>query len=285
MAAKHNQAHMTISPLLARYECVLLDLDGCVWVGDEPTARAVEAIEALRAAHKRIGFITNDARHSEEEFVRKLWRLGFKASVEEVVTVGGAVQHHLAERSDRLGSAFVVGAQPLVDHVADAGVQVVNNTDLATRADLVVVGGHEGFNYAELRTATQALARGADLLGTARDPTFPMPDGPWPSSGSILAAVEHASGRTAATVGKPQPGIFLAALDRLGVSGASVLVVGDRLDTDVAGAAAAELDSALVLSGATDREAAEAALARAPEDGTRPTAVADDLGTLVLGGA
>ena len=80
-----------------RYDHVLLDLDGCVWVGDEPTPGAVEAVAALRAARQGLAFVTNDARHGEEEYVRKLWRLGFQASREEVVTVGGALQHVLAE--------------------------------------------------------------------------------------------------------------------------------------------------------------------------------------------
>ena len=101
---------MALSPLLRRYDHALLDLDGCVWVGDEPTAKAVEAVTALRRAGKGIAFITNDSRASGEDLVRKLWRQGFQASLEEVVTVGGALQHLLAERGDRLRSAFVIGS-------------------------------------------------------------------------------------------------------------------------------------------------------------------------------
>ena len=125
---------MPLSPLLRRYDHALLDLDGCVWVGDEPTPRAVEAVAALRDAGKGIAFITNDARHSGEDFVRKLWALGFQASLEEIVTVGGAIQHVLAERGDRLGSAYVIGSAAIVRHVADAGVRVVNGTGFASRA-------------------------------------------------------------------------------------------------------------------------------------------------------
>ncbi|HEV2785496.1 MAG TPA: HAD family hydrolase, partial [Solirubrobacteraceae bacterium] len=89
---------MTLSPLIAGYDHILLDLDGCVWVGDEPTPGAVAAITALRAAGKGVAFVTNDSQLLTEEYVRKLWRLGFQASVEEVVTVGGALQFVLAER-------------------------------------------------------------------------------------------------------------------------------------------------------------------------------------------
>jgi ribonucleotide monophosphatase NagD (HAD superfamily) len=96
-----SAAPPALAPLAAGYDHFLLDLDGCVYVGDEPTPGAVEALAALRAHGKGIAFVTNEGRRSGEEFVRKLWSLGFRASLEEVVTVGGAVQHVLAERRDR----------------------------------------------------------------------------------------------------------------------------------------------------------------------------------------
>jgi ribonucleotide monophosphatase NagD (HAD superfamily) len=104
-----------------------------------------------------------------------------------------------------------------------------------------------------------------------------MPDGPWPGTGALLAALEYATGRRAATVGKPDPQLFNTALDRLGEGRA--LVVGDRLDTDLAGAAAAGLDAAIVLTGAAARDEAEAA------KDPKPVAVADTLAALVLDGA
>jgi glycerol 3-phosphatase-2 len=267
---------MALSSLLRRYDHALLDLDGCVWVGEEPTPRAVEAVAALRAAGKGIAFVTNDARLGGEDFVQKLWSQGFQASLEEVVTVGGALQHLLAERSNTLHSAYVIGSRAIVRHVGDAGLHVANGTEFATRADVVVVASHEGFGYAELRTATQAVLRGAELVGAARDRTFPMPDGAWPGSGAILAAVEYATGRRAVTVGKPDGQLFRTALDRLGEGRA--LVVGDRLDADLAGAHAAGLDGAIVLTGAASRQDADAA------GEPRPVAVANTLAELVLGG-
>ena len=264
---------MTVAAGLAPYASFLLDLDGCVWVGDEPTPGAVEAISELRAAGRRVAFVTNDARHGEEDFVRKLWRLGFQASREEVITVGGAIQHVLAESGH--ATALVVGTPALHRHVAEAGLRILNGSDLADRSDAVVLSGHERFDYAELRAAVQAVLRGAELWCTARDRTFPMPDGPWPGTGSIVAAVEYATGRRARSVGKPEAQLFLTALDRLGDHG-KALVVGDRLDTDVAGAHAAGLDGAIVLTGETT-----AAMARAADP--RPAFVAATLGDLVLG--
>jgi HAD superfamily hydrolase (TIGR01450 family) len=266
---------LALSTLARSYDHLLLDLDGCVWVGDEPTPRAPEAVGALRAAGKRLCFVTNDARRSTEEFVRKLWRLGFQASLEEVVTVGGALQHRLAVRGG--GSAFVIGSPAIHRHVADAGLRIVNQTEFASRADVVIIAAYDELDYTELRLAVQAAVRGAEVLAAGRDPTVPMPDGPWPGTGAIVAAVEYASGRTALSVGKPEAWLFRTALDRLGEGRA--LVVGDRVDVDLAGAAAAHLDGAVVLSGVSTREDAQAA--RDPA----PVAIADTLADLVLDGA
>ena len=264
---------MPLTPVLARYDYVLLDLDGCLWLGDDALEGAIDAVAALREAGKGIAFLTNDVRHAPEEFVRKLWRLGFQASLDEVVTCGAALQFVLADRSEK-GAAFVIGSQALVDHVADAGMRIVNNTQFATRADIVVVGAHERFDFRELRIATQAVLRGAELIGVTRDRRFPMPDGPWPASGAVLAAVEEATGRRAErTVGKPEPDMYAAARDRLGEG--RYLAVGDRLDIDVEGARRAGIDSVLVLTGGTARSEAEAA-------DPRPTHVADSLAALVL---
>jgi len=262
---------VAVAPALAPYDHLLLDLDGCVWVGDVPTPRAVEALTALRAAGKKVAFITNDARHGEEDFVRKLWRLGFQAARQEVVTVGGALQHVLAESGH--ATAYVIGSAAVHRHVAEAGLRILNGSDLAGRVDVVVVAAHDAFDYDELRGAVQAVLRGAALLTAGRDATFPMPDGLWPGTGPVIAAVEAATGVAAVSVGKPEPQPFLTALDRLGPGRA--LVVGDRLDADVAGAAAAGLDGAIVLTGATS-----AAMARAADPA--PLFVAPTLADLVL---
>jgi glycerol-1-phosphatase len=240
---------VSLTPLAARYEQFILDLDGCVWIGGEPTPGAVEAIGELRAAGKRVAFATNNAFESGEDLVAQLWKIGVRASLGDVVTVGGAMQHLLAET--RQGStAFVIGTASMLRHVADGGLKVLNGTDLASRAEVVVVGGTTDLVYADLRNAVQAVLRGADLLATARDPTYPQPDGLWPGTGAILAAVEYGSGRTATLVGKPEPQLFLTAIDRLGDG--TTLVIGDRVGSDLAAAAAAGLDAALVVSDGTD---------------------------------
>jgi HAD superfamily hydrolase (TIGR01450 family) len=263
---------VTLSPRIARYDQFLLDLDGCLWVGDAALEGAADAVTALREAGKALVFLTNDVRHAPEEFVRKLWRLGFQAALSEVVTVGATVQYLLSERSG--GAAYVVGSLALVDHVAEAGLRIVNRTEFASRADVVVVGAHEELTYDEIRIAAQAVMRGAELIGATRDASFPMPDGPWPATGAVLAAIETAAGRRADRIaGKPEPPMYEAARDRLGDG--RCLAVGDRLEIDVLGARRAGMDSALVLTGGTTR--AEAGAAE-----PRPTHVAESLAALVL---
>lgn len=260
--------------LLAKYDHVVLDLDGCVWIGSTCTRGAPEAVSALRAAGKAVVFLTNDARRSPEEFVRKLWSLGLKASLEEVLTVGGAIQHVLAERGRGAG-AYVIGSPAIFKHVSDSGQRILNGTERASEADLVVIAGHDDLHFSELRAATQAVLGGAEMIAGGRDRTFPAEDGPWPGTGAIVAALEYATDSTAQIVGKPEPQIFYTALDRLGPG--RTLVVGDRLDSDLAGADAAGLDAAIVLTGVSTRAQAEAATEPAP------VAIAEDLHELVTG--
>jgi HAD superfamily hydrolase (TIGR01450 family) len=190
------------------------------------------------------------------------------------VSVGAAIQYELADRP--LGTlAFVIGSPAIFRHVSDAGARIVNGTERARAAEVVVVAGHDDLRFDELRTATQAVLAGATMLAAGRDRTFPAADGQWPGTGAIVAALEYATERTARSVGKPERRIFETALDRLGPG--RPLMVGDRLDSDLRGAAAAGIDAAIVLTGVTTREQAKAAIEPAP------VAIAESLHALVTG--
>ncbi|HJV03778.1 MAG TPA: HAD hydrolase-like protein, partial [Actinomycetota bacterium] len=121
-------------------------------------------------------------------------------------------------------------------------------------AEVVVVGGHDGFDYHELRIAAGAARGGAVLYATGRDATYPMPDGPWPATGAIVAAIETASGARAMAVGKPEPGLFEVARERLGLPADRIAVVGDTPGSDVEGGRRAGIATVLVLTGTTRPE-------------------------------
>ncbi|HEX3802619.1 MAG TPA: HAD-IIA family hydrolase [Solirubrobacteraceae bacterium] len=264
---------MPVSPLISAYDQVILDLDGTVWVGGVATPRAPEAIAAIRESGKRLVFVTNDGGRSPEEYVQKLWSIGCTAAVEEVVSVGSAIQYVLAERKPG-ANVYVIGGPPIFRHVADAGHHIANNTSHAETADVVVAVAHIEFNYAEMVTATRALLAGAEFISGGRDRNYPAAGGIAPGTGAVTAALEYATGVTAHAVGKPDPQVFEVALDRLGPG--RTLMIGDHLVSDLGGAAAAGIDAAVVLTGVTSRAEAEAASDPAP------VAIGQDLATLVL---
>jgi 4-nitrophenyl phosphatase len=233
------------------YRAFLLDLDGVLYRGDEVVSGAPGAVSALRERGRTIVFMTNNSARTPDQVARKLRGLGIEASADEVVTSAQATATMLAHRAaedGRPSSAFVIGERGLRQALEAAGIAVVDGD--RGEAGFVVVGWDRSVDYAKLRTATVLVGRGALLVATNQDPAYPAPGGElWPGAGALLAAVETASGaRATAVVGKPHRPLFEAAVDRAGAGPA--LVVGDRLETDVAGALAAGLDAALVLTGA-----------------------------------
>lgn len=263
---------MALSRLLQRYSNVILDLDGCVYLGDAVISGTPEAVTELRQAEKRLAFVTNDAQRAPEEYVRKLWGLGVQAALEEIVSAGSTLQHVLAERGGR-SRTYVIGSPAVFRHVTDSGQRVVNGTPAQSEAELVVIAGHENLHFDQLQAATQAVLGGAEILASCRDRTFPTADGASPGTGAVVAALEYATERAATIVGKPEPQMFRTAIDRLGPG--TTLVIGDRLDADLAAATAAGLDCAIVLSGVTSREEADAA-------DPAPVAIAETLSELVI---
>jgi len=263
-----------ILPLAARYEGLILDLDGCLWVGGRAIASAAAAVDAWRGSGRPLVFLTNDPRSAPDEVVRKLWAHGVKASQDEVVTSGVVMQEYLGERFAGC-DAVVVGSEAMVRHVRLAGVRVIADESLVPSADVVVLAGYPEVNYTDLTWAVRAAYAGATVVATGRDRIVPSDGGVIPGTGGIVAYVEYCSGAEAVAVGKPGPDAWRIAGERLGVDG-PVLAVGDRLDSDIGGAAAAGIDGALVLTGVSNREMADA------WDGPAPVAVADDLGALLL---
>jgi HAD superfamily hydrolase (TIGR01457 family) len=249
------------------YDAFLFDLDGVLYRGGEPVPGASEAIARLRALHKRMAFVTNNSSRTPAAVAAKLAHVGIAADVDEIETSALTTAGLLASRG--IGEAFVVGEEGLLEALRAKGIRSLGAS--AHRAEAVVVGWDRGADYAKLRTASLLVERGAALVATNADASFPAPDGRWPGAGALLAAIETTTGVRAEVVGKPQPPLLRAALARAG--GGRPLLVGDRLDTDIAGAAAMGWDSLLVLTGISTRED----LAGAP---IGPTFVGDDLSVL-----
>ena len=256
-------------PLADRFDGLLIDLDGVVWIGREPVPGSIEALRALQEAGKRIVFVTNNPGRLPEAYAERLQGLGVAVGPEQIVTAGIVVARLAGEAAGAGGSAFVIGAAPLKEMVAATGARVVEG-ERAAAADVVVVSGHRGFDYGELLTAKRALERGAALFATSHDPTMPYPGGELPGTGAILAAVETASGRRAEIAGKPERHLFEMAIEAIRGSlqtdgvhkeprDERLAMVGDRISSDIDGGRAAGLETVLVLSGTTSREEAEAA--------------------------
>jgi glycerol 3-phosphatase-2 len=243
-------------PLADRFDGLLIDLDGVVWIGREPVPGSVEALRALLAAGKRIVFVTNNPARLPEAYAERLRELGVEVGPEQIVTAGVVAARLAGEAAGEDGSAFVIGASALKEMVAATGTRLLEGEE-AREADVVVVSGHRGFDYEELRTAKFALDRGARLFATSHDPTMPFPGGELPGTGAVLAAVEVASGREATIAGKPERHLFEMAKEAVGEGRPAM--VGDRISSDIDGGRAAGLETVLVLSGTTSREQADAA--------------------------
>jgi len=246
--------------LADRFDGLLVDLDGVVWIGREPVPGSPETLRALLEAGKRIVFVTNNPGRPPAAYAERLRELGVEVGEEQIVTAGMVAARLTGEAAlaaGAEGSALVIGAPALKEMVAATGARVAEGEE-AWDADVVVVSGHRGFDYEELLASKRALDRGAALFATSHDPTMPYPGGELPGTGAVLAAVETASGRRAEIAGKPERHLFEMARAALG-GAERVAMIGDRVSSDIAGGRAAGLETILVLSGTTSGEEAAAA--------------------------
>lgn len=232
--------------LADQYDGFLIDLDGVVWLGHEPIEGAAATLRQLMEAGKPLAFVTNSPRIPPREQAEILRQHGIDAEPEMVITAGTTLLSLARRELGEETSVLATGTRGFQEQVAEAGFESLPD-DRWAEAKAVLVTGHPGFNYDELRAAAMAARSGVFFAATGRDPTMPMPDGLWPGTGSILAAIETASGREALIAGKPEEPIFQLGLERLALAAdAKVAMIGDRLDTDVGGAQRAGLDGILV---------------------------------------
>lgn len=237
---------------------VLCDLDGVVWLAHRPIPGAVDAIAALQAAGRRVLFVTNNSASPIATQEAVLGSIGIDATGAVVSSAMAAAR--LVQPGERV---LVAGGPGLLEAMEQRGtVVVVNDGTLDDEAiasepfDAVVTGLHRDFDYARLASAARAIHHGARLIGTNSDPTYPMPTGFDPGGGSILAAIAAAGLVEPVVAGKPNRPMAdliasLLAPEAAAFDPATVIMVGDRLDTDGSFAVELGCQFALVRSGST----------------------------------
>jgi glycerol 3-phosphatase-2 len=263
---------MTAAALVDGYDLVVFDLDGVIYLGADPIPGAAEAVNRLRGRGTDLVFATNNASRRPDEVAALLTSLGVAAEPDEVLTSPQAAAALLADRLPPGAAVLVVGTEALATEVRRVGLRPVTSAD--EKPEAVVQGYGPQVGWPQLAEACVAVRAGALWVATNADRTLPSPRGPLPGNGSLVAALATALDRQPdEIVGKPQPVLFERAARATGA--AHPLIVGDRLDTDIAGAVRAGMDSLLVLTGVST---AADLLAAPPEH--RPTHVGADLDAL-----
>lgn len=239
-----------------RYQAYVFDLDGTVYLDERTTPGAREALAWVRATGAAVAFLTNNPLRRGATYAQKLRSLGIEARPDEVITSLDALAAYLAAHPP--AGPVLPLAEPLVGEVlVESGLEL---TDDPARAAMVVVSWDRGFDYAKLLAGFRAVRGGARIVATNPDPYCPTADGGMPDCAAMLAALEACTGaRAEAIVGKPSAHMAAAILGHLGVPASEVLMIGDRLLTDVGLARAAGMASGLALTGATTLADAEAA--------------------------
>lgn len=241
------------SPALPTIQAVILDMDGVLWRGDQPLGDLPDIFATLGERGYRVVLATNNATLTIEDYLNKIRRFGVELEPWQIVNSSQAVGHYLKQRFPSGGKLNIVGESGLIDTLAGYGFTHDDKDVIA-----VVAGMDRQLTYNKLRTATLLIRSGALFIGTNPDRTFPVPEGLVPGSGAILAALEAATDISPNIIGKPAPEMYRVALERLEAPAGQTLVVGDRLETDIAGAQTLGCQTALVLSGVTKEDAARA---------------------------
>jgi 4-nitrophenyl phosphatase len=228
----------------AEIRAVLLDLDGVVWLDHTPLPGTPDFFHFLAAQGLPYLFLTNNSTRAPHEFIAKISDFGIAVQPQQIINSGVVTADYVAANFAPGTPIYVVGSQSLITMLAERGYPLD-----ADNAQVVIVGLDTSFTYQKLAIAGARIMAGATFIGTNGDSTFPMPSGPTPGAGSLVAAVAKMTNQTPPLMGKPEPHMFRIALARLGLAAENVLMVGDRLDTDILGAARVGLKTALVLSG------------------------------------
>ena len=254
-------------------KALILDMDGVVWRGDAPIGDLSATFQRIRNRGLKFVFATNNSTKTSEQYVAKLKGLGVEAEPWQVATSSQAAARAIAQSFAKGTKALVIGEDGLRIPLEQEGFEIVS-VENAPEAQVVVMGMDRGVNFDKLTEATLLIRRGVSFYATNMDKTFPTPRGEIPGAGAWVSVITTATNTEPIVAGKPFPFLMELSLERLGTLKEETLVVGDRLETDIAAGQRVGCPTALVLSGVSTREQAERWL---PEIDI----VAKDLATLI----
>lgn len=221
----------------------IFDLDGTLYVGGTAVPGAVKKLEELRSKGIKVLFLTNSASRNREGVALKLSGMGYEAHKEEVYCGSYLLARHIADKHPGK-KVFAVGDKGVSDELQEAGVEIVEEG-----ADIVAAGLDHSFTYEKLSRALKELRKGAAFIASNMDPTYPTEKGDMPGAGAIVTSIECASGIKPHVVGKPNCYALDLIKKNCNLSNDEIMMVGDRLDTDIEFARNCGIKSALVLSG------------------------------------
>jgi len=259
------------APLATTHDLAVLDLDGVLYIGGDVVPGAVEGVRAATASGCRPAFVTNNASRTPDEVAAHLTELGFTAGPGDVVTSAQAAARLLAERLEPGAQVFVIGGRGLAVALEECGLKPV--TAVTEQVAAVAQGYGPQMPWKQVVDGALLVRRGLPWVASNTDMTIPTPAGPGPGNGTLVELVARYAGRTPIVAGKPEPPLFEETRDRTGAS--SPIVIGDRLDTDIAGGVRLGWTTLLVLTGVTGLAELVAAT---PEQ--RPDHIGTDLAAL-----
>jgi 4-nitrophenyl phosphatase len=237
---------MTILPATARG--LILDMDGVLWTDSAPIGNLPRTFARFKELNLAVALATNNSTRTVEQYVEKLRGLGVTVEPWQVVTSSLAVAYLMSQILPAGTPVFAIGEQGLTDALRDVNLEVVS-VEQAEKAEAVVIGIDKQVNFDKMREATLLVRAGKPFFATNPDKTFPTPRGQIPGAGAWISVIVTATDVQPMIAGKPFPYLLELALSRIGTPKESTYVVGDRLETDIAGGQALGCPTALVLSG------------------------------------
>jgi 4-nitrophenyl phosphatase len=243
-------------PIQENVKALILDMDGVVWRGDAPIGDLAATFQRICERGLKFVFATNNSTKTSEQYVAKLKNFGVDVEPWQVVTSSQAAARAIVQTFPQGTKALVIGEDGLRIPMEEEGFEIVS-LENAPQAQVVVMGMDRGVSFEKLAEATLLIRKGVRFYATNMDKTFPTPRGQIPGAGAWVSVITTATDVQPIVAGKPFPFLMELSLDKLGTAKEETLVVGDRLETDIAAGQAVGCPTALVLSGVSTKEQAE----------------------------